>query len=84
MQASVKPVGVVQTAEGNVVGTFELTREGKPALRFSLTVDPNANQAEIGQALAAKCLQVVAQEPSPAMSVLEQMVAAGSAWTLPA
>lgn len=84
MSRSVKPVGTpLQTADGEVVGTFELTREDQPAVRFSVKVPANATRDEIGQLIAARCAVIASQEPAPALSVLEQMVEANQVWNLP-
>lgn len=83
MQATVKPLTPVQQADGKVLGQFEFAREGKATLRFSLTFDPNATQQDISRAVAAKCLDVVAHEPSPALAMLTQMADAGATWNMP-
>lgn len=82
MAGQIKPVGV-QQVDGEVQGTFDLVREGKPAVRFSCTIPPNATPVEIGQSLLAECQRIISQEPPAALTVLSTMVKQGQFWTLP-
>ena len=77
--ASVKPVGSVQESNGTVTGTFEFAR-GERRVTFQLNFPSNATQEEIGQSVVRKCIAIAAQEPRPALTVLEQMQAAGQSW----